>query len=88
MNLIVVVTPPSIYHSCSTRKTFWEGELTGEENFTLGELSAVNMKNSGRHNVRKHIEIKSSYKYVTLNISLKFDSMDKTRITSSESKFN
>ena len=44
------------------------------------------MKNCGRHNVRKHREIKGSDKYVTLDISLKFDSLDKMRITSSESK--
>ena len=36
----------------------------------------------------KHIEIKGSDKYVTLDISLKFDSMDNMRITSSESKEN
>ena len=63
------------------------GELTGEENFTLCEFLAVNMKNCGRRNVRKHIEIKGSDKYVTLDISLKFDSQDKMRTTYSESKF-
>ena len=46
----------------------------------------MNMKNGGRFNVRKHIEIKGCDKYVTLGISLKFDSLDKMRITSSESK--
>ena len=46
------------------------------------------MKNCGRRNVRKHIEIKGSDKYVTLDISLKFDSMDKMKITSSDSKEN
>ena len=45
------------------------------------------MKNYGCLNVRKHREIKGSDKYVTLNISLKFDSLDNIRITSSESKF-
>ena len=43
------------------------------------------MKNCGRRNVRKHIEIKGSDKYVTLEISLKFDSLEKTKITSLES---
>ena len=52
--------------------------------FTLGDFTALNMKNCVRHNVRKHIEIKGSDKYVTLDISLKFDSLDKMRITSSE----
>ena len=46
------------------------------------------MKNCGRRNVRKHTEIKVSDKYVTLDILLKFNSMDKMRITSSESKDN
>ena len=86
MKLLAVVTALSIYHGCSIQKTFWEGEFTGEEKFTLGEFSAVNMKNGGRHNVRKHREIKGSDKYVILEISLKFDSPDKIRITSSESK--
>ena len=59
------------------------------------------MKNCGRFNVRKHKEIKSSDKYVTLKkdkeirgsdkyvtleISSNFDSLDKMKITSSESK--
>ena len=88
MNIIIlaVVTPRSIYHGCSTRKTFWEEKFTGEEKFTLGEFSAVNRKKFGRRNVRKHRDIKGSEKYVNLNISLEFDSMDKTRIKSSESK--
>ena len=47
---------------------------------------AVNIKNCGRHNVRKHKEIKGSEKYVTLEISSKFDSLDKMKITSSESE--
>ena len=87
MRLVAVVTPPSINHGCSARKTFWEGELTGEEDFTLCEFLAVNMKNCGRRNVRKHIEIKGSDKYVTLDILLKFDSQDKMRTTYSGSKF-
>ena len=44
------------------------------------------MKNYGRHNVRQHKEIKGSDKYVTLDILSKFDSLDKMKITSSESK--
>ena len=49
-------------------------------------FSAVKMKNFSRHNVRKYRDIKGSDKYVTLDISLKFDSLDKMRIKSSESK--
>ena len=82
MKLLSVVTPPSIYHGCSTGKTFWE------ERFTLGEFTVLNINNCGRCNVRKHIEIKGSDKYVTLDIPLKFDSLDKMKITSSESKDN
>ena len=51
INLLAVVTPPSIYHGCSTQKTLWEENFTVEENFTPGEFSAVNMKNCGRLNV-------------------------------------
>ena len=80
MNLLAVVTPLSIYHGCSTGKTFWE------KKFTLGEFIPVIMKNCRRHNVRKHIEIKNGEKYMTLKISLKFGTLDKIKITSSEPK--
>ena len=43
-------------------------------------------KNCGRRNVRKHKDIRGSDKYVTLDISSKFDNLDKMKITSSESK--
>ena len=82
MNLLAVVKPPSIYHGCSTPNTFWEEKFTGKESLFL----AVNMKNCGRCNVRKHKEIKGSDKYVTLDILSKFDSLDKIKTTSSESK--
>ena len=82
MKLLAVVTPLSIYNGCSTRKTFWEVNFTGEEKLFL----AVNMKNCGRPNVRKHREINVSDKYFTLDISLKFDSLYNMKITSSESK--
>ena len=49
-------------------------------------FSDVNMKNCGRCNVSKHRDIRGSDKYVTLDISMKFDSMDKTKIKYSESK--
>ena len=42
MKILVFVTQPSIYHGCSTRKTFWEENFTGEEKFTLGDFSAMN----------------------------------------------
>ena len=48
----------------------------------------MKIKNCGRPNVRKHRDIKGSDKYVTLNISLKFDSLDKMKIISSDSKDN
>ena len=44
------------------------------------------MKICGRRNVRKHKEIKGGDKYVTLDISLKFDSLYKMKNISSESK--
>ena len=80
MKFLAVIIPPSIYHVCSTRKTFWEEKFTGKENLFL----AVDMKICGRHNVRKHKEIRGSDKYATLEISSKFDSLDKMKITSSE----
>ena len=71
MKLLAVITPQPIYHGCSTKKTFWEENFTGKKSLFL----AVNMKNCGRHNVRKHKDIKVSDKYVTLDISSKFDSL-------------
>ena len=44
------------------------------------------MKNCGRRKVRKHKKIKGSDKIVTLEISAKFESLNKTETTSSESK--
>ena len=44
------------------------------------------MKNCGQRKVRKHKEIRGSDKYVTLDISSKFDSLENMKITSSESK--
>ena len=61
---------------------FWEEKFLGKEILFL----AVDMKHCGLHNVRKHKEIRSSDKYVNLEISSKFDSMDKMKIKSSESK--
>ena len=82
MKLLVVVTPPSIYHGCSTQKMFWEEKFTGKQDL----FQSVIMKICGRHKVRKHKEIKGSDKCVTLNISEKFDSLNNMETTSSESK--
>ena len=67
MNILAVVTPPSIYHGCSAWKTFWEGNFKGEDKFILGEFSAMNMKNCGCRNIRKHREIKGGENHVTLD---------------------
>ena len=80
MNHLAVVTPPSIYHGCSTRNILWE------EKFTPGEFIPVNMKKWGHHNVRKHRRIKDGEKYTTSDISLKFVSLDKMKIKSSYPK--
>ena len=69
----------SIYHGCFTRKTFWEGKFTGKQDL----FHSTNMKNCGRHKFRKHKDIKGSDKCVTLNISEKFDSLNKMETTSS-----
>ena len=82
MKLLSVVTPPSIYHGCSTRKTFWEEKFKGKENLFL----AVYMKNCVCQHIREDKEIKGSHKYVTLEIPSKFYSLDKMKITSSESR--
>ena len=60
MNILSIVTPPSIYHGCFIWKMFWE------ENFTLGEFTPMNMKNCGRLNVRKNRDIKDSDRYTKL----------------------
>ena len=56
--------------------------------FTLGDFTAVNMKNCGRCYVRKHREIKDSDNDITLDISLKFDSLENMIITYSYPKDN
>ena len=73
MKLLVVVTPLSIYHACSTRKTFWEENFRGKKDL----FHSVNMKNCGRRKVKKQKEIHGSDKLVTLDISAKFDSLNK-----------
>ena len=85
IKFLVVVTTPSIYHGCSTRKTLWGEKFTGKQDF----FDSMNMKNYGSRMVRKHKEIKGSHKCVTLNIydilniSEKFDDMSKMETTSS-----
>ena len=89
MKFLVVFAPPSIYHGCSTRKTFWEEKFTGKNQDLF---VSVNMRNCGQCNVSKHRETKDSYERVTLNmneilkISEEFDNLDKMETTSSESK--
>ena len=75
MKFLVVVAPPSIYHGCSTRKTFWEGKFTGKKDF----FQSVNMKICGRRKASKHKEINGSVKIVTLNVSAKFESLNKMK---------
>ena len=89
MKFLVVVAPPSIYHGCSTQKTFWEEKFKGKKQDLF---VSVSMRNCGQHNVSKHREIKDSDERVTLNmneilkISVEFDNLDKMETTSSESK--
>ena len=64
------VTPLSIYCGLYTRKIVWE------EKFTPGDFTPVNMKNCDRCNVRKQRDIKNGEKCITLDISLKFTSLD------------
>ena len=73
-NILAVLTPPPIYHDCSTRKKLWE------EMFTLDEFTHVDMKHCGCLNVRKYKETNNGEKYITLDNSLKFGSLDKIKI--------
>ena len=86
----LVVTPPSIYHGCSTWKTLWEEMFTGKKQDLF---EPVNMRNCGKRNFGKHIEIKESDDRVTyenmyeiLEFSEKFGNLYKMESTSSESK--
>ena len=72
MNLLKVVTLPSIYRGCSAQKTLWQ------ETFT-----PVNMKNYGRCNVKKHREIKNGEKYIALDVYLNSGSLENIKMTSS-----
>ena len=86
MKFLVVVAPPSIYHGCSTWKTFWEEKFTGKKQDLF---EPVNMRNCGQHNVRKHRKFKDSGERVTFNMNeiLKIsEEFDKMETTSSESK--
>ena len=82
MKFLVFVTPPSIYHGFSARKTVWEVKFTGKKDLFL----SVNIKNCGRRKVMKYKDIKRGYNYVILDISSKFDSLGNMKTTSSESK--
>ena len=73
ITILSVVTPLSIYHGCSTWKTFWEGKFV-----------QVNMKISGCCNVRKGRDINNGNQYAVLDIFLKFGAMDKMKSISSE----
>ena len=79
MKFLLVVTLPSIYHGCSTQKTFWEEKFTGKKDL----FQSVDMKNCGHRKVRKHEDIKGSDKIATLNISAKFESLNKMKTKSS-----
>ena len=88
MKLLAVVTPPYIYHGCSSWKPLLEEQFIGEEKLTIGEFTAVNINYCACRNVGKHRDIKSKYKYIALDILLKFGSLGKMRITSSGPKDN
>ena len=38
MKFLVVVTPPSICHGCSTQKTFWEEKFIGKKQYLFVSL--------------------------------------------------
>ena len=59
----LVVGLLSIYHGCSTWKTFWEEKFTGKKQDLF---KPVNMRNCGKRNFRRHREIKDSDERVNL----------------------
>ena len=90
MKFLAIVSPPSIYNGCSTRKTFWEEKFAGKKQDLF---KPVNMRNCGKRNVRKHKEIKKGdervtyeNKYEILKISEKNGILDMMETTSSGSK--
>ena len=68
----LVVGPPSIYHGCSTRKTFWEEKFTGKKQ---DSFEPANMRNCGKRNFMKHREIKDSDELVTYVLNM--ENMDR-----------
>ena len=63
------------------------GRHSGRESSQVRNIfQSVNMKNCGHRKVRKHKDIKGSDKIVILNISAKFDGLNKMKTASSESK--
>ena len=90
MKFLVVSSPPSIYHGCSTRKTFWEEKFAGKKQDLF---KPIKMRNCGKRNVRKHKEFKKGAervtdenKYEILEILDKFGILDMMETTSSDSK--
>ena len=57
MKFLLILTQPSIYHICSTQKTFCEENFTGKEDLFL----SVNMKNCGRCKIRKGFSNRSGF---------------------------
>ena len=87
MKFLVVVTPPSIYHGCSTRKTFREEKFTGKqdlfESVNITILVIAKLGNTRRSRLLTGVTLNI---YEILNISEKFESRNKMETTSSESK--
>ena len=74
MKFLVVVTPPSIYHGCSTRKKFWEEKLAGKKQ---DFFEPVKMRNCGKRNVRKHREFKRVMSVSPTRTSMRFGNLRK-----------
>ena len=55
--------------------------------FWKKKFAPANTKKIGRRNFRKHRDIKNSEKYITWDISLKFGSLNKMKLKSSETKY-
>ena len=76
MKFLVLVIPLSSYNCWSTRKTFWDANVT-----------PVNMRSCGHCSVRKNKEIKNGENYIDLGIYLQIECVGKREVTSSGSRY-
>ena len=52
MKCLAIVSPPSIYHGCSTPKTFWSEKLAGEKKELFEPVSIKTVESAMLGNIR------------------------------------